>query len=67
MCCHMKNFCCLFIKQFRLPAKHFFLKNIYLGVAKGLQFSRKAKRREESHTQKGKCGSVFTKQLVLSS
>lgn len=41
----MKNFYCLLVKQFQVPAKHFFLKNIYLRVAKGLQFSYKAKRK----------------------
>jgi len=43
----------LFVKQFQVPAKHFFLKNIYLSITKGLQFSWKANRKE-SHTQKGK-------------
>lgn len=57
----MKNFYYLLVKQFQVPTKHFFLKNIYLSVARGLQFSLKAsKNKKESSTQEGKRGSVFT-------
>lgn len=52
----MKNFCCLLVKQFQVPAKHFFLKNIYLSVAKGLH-SWKANRKKKSHAhRKGSVG-----------
>lgn len=56
ICCHMKNFCCLLVNQFQVPAKHFFLKTIYLGVAKGLQFSWKANRKKSHTHRKGSMG-----------
>lgn len=48
----MKNFYCLLVKQFQVTAKHFFLENIYLSVATGLQLSWKANRKNKSPTHK---------------
>lgn len=62
----MKNFYCLLVKQFQVPAKHFFLKNIYLSVAKGLQFSHKGKRKESVvHTRREAWVSVHTTQSFV--
>lgn len=51
----MKNSYCLLVKQFQLPAKHFFLQNIYFGVAKGLQFSGKANKVTDKKGSLGQC------------